>query len=317
MNRSRQQSGQAMSEFLVAAAFVVVPLFIIVPVVGKYIDMKQAAVEAARYSAWEFTVNYGAGDAQPRGFDGYRVAEMPVKSGVQVTREAERRLFSNTAIVIDTHVDRSGYRSADANPLWRYHNGLPMYQPGPTSAVRALGPLDTPDVTGMARGFVRLFGALGDFIAALLQKAGVSAGFDAIDTHGKYSADVDLRVRPAPSITGLSSADRNPLFLKPLNLGMLARAAVLGESWDAGGRAHTVYQSGGLIPGVLLDQALNRVVPLQSIASTILISPELKPDSLIFGYPTGNPAVMDEVPPGKLLDDERGVDCGKGGYCVY
>lgn len=33
-----KQRGQSMTEMLVACAFVVVPLFLIVPTVGKYID---------------------------------------------------------------------------------------------------------------------------------------------------------------------------------------------------------------------------------------------------------------------------------------
>src|SRR5690606_24618203 len=55
---TRKMRGQAMTEFVVSAAFVLVPLFIIIPILGKYVDMKHMAVQAARYEAWEYTVNY-------------------------------------------------------------------------------------------------------------------------------------------------------------------------------------------------------------------------------------------------------------------
>lgn len=51
-----QQRGQAITEFNVTAAFVLIPLFIMIPLLGKYIDMKHASVQAARYMAWERTV---------------------------------------------------------------------------------------------------------------------------------------------------------------------------------------------------------------------------------------------------------------------
>lgn len=317
MQGLRFQKGQAMTEFTVAAAFVVVPLFIIVPVVGKYIDMKQTAVEAARYAAWEYTANYGRSGDQPLGFKSYSAAEMPVKSLRQVEHETERRFYSNTSIPIDSNADQSGYQVAAGNPFWRYHNGLPMYQPAQSGTVALSGPRDTPDTLGIARGFVRAFGGITGFIARLLDKIGVPAGFDAINTRGKFTASGSLPVQPAPLYAGFQASNQKPLFLQPLNLEMTAKAAVVGESWSAGGKAHTVYQAGGLIPTVLLDQALNGLVPIQSIASTILISPELGPDSLRFGYPTRDPQVMDEVPPEKLKDDGRSVECDPGGYCVY
>jgi hypothetical protein len=50
------QSGQSLAEFSVALV-VLVPLLLIVPLLGKYIDMNQAALQASRYVAWEKTVD--------------------------------------------------------------------------------------------------------------------------------------------------------------------------------------------------------------------------------------------------------------------
>lgn len=54
-----RQRGQAMTEFIVGAVLFLVPLFMIIPLLGKYADMKASAIQAARYNAWERTVWYG------------------------------------------------------------------------------------------------------------------------------------------------------------------------------------------------------------------------------------------------------------------
>jgi hypothetical protein len=48
-------SGQAATECVILAALVLVPLFLIIPLLGKYIDIKQAAIKQARFEAWEYT----------------------------------------------------------------------------------------------------------------------------------------------------------------------------------------------------------------------------------------------------------------------
>lgn len=318
MRQLKRHNGQAMSEFLVAAAFVVVPLFILVPVVGKYIDMKLATVEAARYGAWEYTVNYSSHSELSSGF---REAGQPVKTRAQVAREAERRFYSDTSLVIDSAKDRAGFQSKDAKPLWRYHNGLPMYKPSGKSTVKIDGPLDTPDTTGFMRSLVRGFGGLAEFFGGLFEKIGVDANFDAIDSRGKYTASVSMPVQPAPLHRGLSASDQKPLFGETLNLQMQAKAGVLGQSWSAGGKSHTVYRSGGLIPTPVLGKAYETFAgPVFGVLSKIPVLntsvKEFAPDSLIFGYPTNDPQVMDEVPTGKLNTEERELSC-QGGYCVY
>ena len=82
-----KQQGQALSEFVVASAFVLVPLFLIVPALGKYADMKYSAIQAARYQAWEYTANYIDVGDQPTGFNAMAKSAKPFKSVKQVERE--------------------------------------------------------------------------------------------------------------------------------------------------------------------------------------------------------------------------------------
>ncbi len=58
MSMKKHSTGQAMTEFVVAATFVLVPMLLIYPLLGKYIDMKHSTVEDLRYIALERTVLY-------------------------------------------------------------------------------------------------------------------------------------------------------------------------------------------------------------------------------------------------------------------
>jgi len=50
------QSGQAISEFLVTVAFAFLPLFVLVPTLGKVMDLQFQNQVAGRYAVWERTV---------------------------------------------------------------------------------------------------------------------------------------------------------------------------------------------------------------------------------------------------------------------
>lgn len=53
--RARSQRGQALTEMAIVAA-VIVPLFLLVPMLGKYFHVQQTAQQAARSAAWQATV---------------------------------------------------------------------------------------------------------------------------------------------------------------------------------------------------------------------------------------------------------------------
>lgn len=307
-----------MTEFVVTAAYVMVPLFIIVPTVGKYIDMKHAAVQSARYVSWEYSANYIDLRDQPDGFSAISQASLPRKSMGTVVNEAEQRFYSDTSLAINSTIDRNGYQAANANPLWTYHNALPMYV-GANGSTTGTGSDATPDKLRIVSGIFGLLGAGLNFIASAFNALGINAGFDAMNPDGNitmdglYGANVNMPVQPAPAYTPINIANNAPLFGAPLNLTMQAKSGLLTETWGAGGKAHTVYQAGGLIPTTLIDAALN-AIPLQTIASTVLLSPELDNSSLKFGYPVNDPDAMDIVPVGALVGDTRSVSC-PGGYC--
>ena len=62
MFRNRYCRGQAMNEFVVMTAGVLLILFMVVPTLGKLLDMSFQTHQLARYATWERTVWFDNGD---------------------------------------------------------------------------------------------------------------------------------------------------------------------------------------------------------------------------------------------------------------
>ena len=103
------QRGQATTEFVVLA-LVLVPLFIVVPLVGKYLDVMQTAEAASRYVAFEATT---------------RNSSNSWKTDAELAAEVRRRFFSNPNASIKTN-DAAGDFAAHRNPVWSDHTGRPL-----------------------------------------------------------------------------------------------------------------------------------------------------------------------------------------------
>ncbi|MDZ7736787.1 MAG: hypothetical protein U5P41_12355 [Gammaproteobacteria bacterium] len=88
----RSVRGQAMVELAIIAAAILVPLLLLIPLLGKQIDLKHQTIQAARYQAWEYTVWYTDSGRLP---DGFSDATQPIKSTTVTEREARRRFFSD------------------------------------------------------------------------------------------------------------------------------------------------------------------------------------------------------------------------------
>lgn len=105
----RGQTGQALAEFL-AASVVLVPLFMLLPMIGKYQDLSHVTQMASRYVAFDAT---WFGD-----IDG----ENPWKSPTQLADEVRRRFYSNADAPIKTG-NVAGDFEADGNPFWQDPSG--------------------------------------------------------------------------------------------------------------------------------------------------------------------------------------------------
>jgi hypothetical protein len=102
------QQGQSTIEMIVISFFLV-PLMIIAPLLGKYLDIAETATVASRYVAFEGTVHHTSS------LGGW-------KSEATLAKEVQRRFFSNGDAAIKTN-DVAGNFNANRNVLWFDHRG--------------------------------------------------------------------------------------------------------------------------------------------------------------------------------------------------
>ncbi|HAF54732.1 MAG TPA: hypothetical protein DCL01_05830 [Thauera sp.] len=196
----RHNSGQSIVEFLVLA-LVLLPLFLIVPLLGKQLDIAQTAAGASRYVAFEGMVRHG-GSLQAW------------KSDAQLADEVRRRFFSASTAPVKTG-DVAGNFSAHRNPFWTDHRG------------EALLPSFTANV-GAASGR-----------SALTQPTGaVFAAGMGLDTHNLHTGTVRVKLadvaRLAPfDALGLSIERHTTVLVDPWSASGPAavRSALRRERW--------------------------------------------------------------------------------------
>jgi hypothetical protein len=105
-SRRAGQRGQSTVEFVVFA-LVLVPLFLCVPLVGRYIDLMQTTEQASRYLAFEGMA---------------RNSRSTWKSDADLGTEVRRRFFSSSDAPVKTN-DAVGDYWSYRNPVWNDHTG--------------------------------------------------------------------------------------------------------------------------------------------------------------------------------------------------
>ncbi len=105
----RLQGGASTIEFLVLA-LASVPLFTIMPLIGKYTDLAQTTEIASRYVAFEGTIRNTASSW---------------KSDTELAEEVRRRFYSTSDAPIKTN-DVAGNFPGHRNPVWSDYQGKPL-----------------------------------------------------------------------------------------------------------------------------------------------------------------------------------------------
>lgn len=108
---NRQQTGQSTIEMIVLS-LVLAPLFLIVPILGKYMDIAQTTSIASRYVAFEGATHHNAS------LSGW-------KSDTELATEVRRRFYSRHSLSIKTN-DVVSEADEDRNTLWVDHRGNPL-----------------------------------------------------------------------------------------------------------------------------------------------------------------------------------------------
>jgi hypothetical protein len=219
----RRETGQALVEFLVAA-IVIVPLFILLPLLGKYHDVKQSSIAASRKLAFECTVRYE--DCAS------------LNSNPAFADEIRTRFYAGNREPVLSN-DRPGadaLANANGNPLWRDRAGRPLLERYSDVGIRA----DARNVNPGA--------------ASLANVAGIGPdGFGLDLRRGAFDARVQV---------ALSRQNGGQNFLNQLDslaLTMQFHTAILTNAWDASGPGtggHRCQPNSNTVAGRTSEQAL-------------------------------------------------------------
>lgn len=261
----RLSSGQALVEFLIAATLVLIPMFLVVPLLGKYMDLKATAIQAARYAAWERTVWFGHAD--------WSAAE---KTDQRIQREIQQRFFSDTATVKLQSTDggATGWGGTGPKPLWTDRAGNPMLVTYDSNVTQANVRGETP---GLINDIVDPIVSAISFVGGILGAAFV------LDMDSLYTSSVNVQTvqtRPIGQVLGTMPGLQTYQGVTPL---FSEKNVLIANGWSAKGASHVKTQTEGLTPTSFLQRSpLSDVLTIIQWVS-VLFAPELNPNNLKLG----------------------------------
>tara|TARA_R110002072_G_scaffold32211_5_gene98611 strand:+ start:4119 stop:5282 length:1164 start_codon:yes stop_codon:yes gene_type:complete len=345
----KTEQGQAMTEFLISASFFLIPLFLGMSLIAKYIDIKQTNVQAARYQAWEYTVWY-ANDtirlplSSPDGelMSGFTAANQPIKSTIETRNETKQRFYRNpgdettTFPILDAD-QAAPWDTNNANPLWQNHRGMPLYTGVDGNLANLASSDDTPTIPVVGNivnflmdGIAMAYGLVGE----LLTGAGSSVGFNAINTNGYAVASESMQITTNPTFIRMAGLPANRAFSLDgsdivtvdgnaiiNNMSIVTTASVLTDAWSAGGNEHVFRQAGGTAPTTALAALLNEIPGFSTVWSVAaLLAPELAPCDPAVVINSAQPhgsfwlgyLDIDAVHPDRLIPDPADPDTRNG-----
>lgn len=305
-NSRKTVHGQAMTEFLIASSFFLIPLFLGMSLIAKYIDIKQTNVQAARYEAWEYTVWYANDDVRlplssPDGelMSGFTAADQPIKSTTETRNETKQRFYRNpgdettTFPILDAD-QATPWNATNANPLWRNHRGMPLYAGIDGNQANLASSANTPTIpfvgdliNFLMDGIAMAYGLVGE----LLSGAGSDVGFNAINNNGYAVASESMQIATNPTFTRMAGLPATRAFSLDgsdsvtvggnaitNNMSIITTAAVLTDAWSAGGNEQVFRQSGGTAPTTALAALFDEIPGFNTVWSiAALLAPELAP----------------------------------------
>ena len=227
--RHSHQNGQALTEFLVIA-LALVPLFLLLPMVGKYQDLVHATQMASRYAAFDATSFGNTG-----GFN-------PWKPPAQLAAEVRRRFYSNADAPIKTG-DVAGDFDANRNLMWRDPWGHALIRNFSDVGV-SFGNAGATQAAG--------FDASGADGTALFANAGTIG----LASPGVYTANVSVALANLP--TGFRSIEP----FDRLDLTIRRHTSLLFDPWHSPDTKRTEARTGKLAP---VGAAIAKTAPVLDV----------------------------------------------------
>lgn len=272
-----RQRGQAMAEFVVITAGVLMALFVIVPLFGKVLDMRHQTQQASRYVAWERTVWFDQGEAPDETTDEY----VALRSDYLVEQSARNRFFytgRNGAIRAIGNDDLATENGVELNPLWVYtQNRQTMFDSHGLSDPGQLAGEDTP---AFAYDVLDVFNTGMDFVTAPMNAV---LNFLGNSNDDFLTIAHEVRNYHRPAVTTQLHANNasdgeqagrlnnrehieNWIYEAGWDGTFQARSAILADGWNAQGPEHFQERTNDLVLSTVMDNAvLNTFIDVVSI----------------------------------------------------
>jgi hypothetical protein len=207
-----------MTEVLVSL-IVFAPMFLFVPVIGEYLDIKHRTIEASRYAAWERSV----WSAQSGSWNNN------IKTDKKIEIEVDRRFFGHPSQLLDTEQGALSHNNMVTNPLWSTvdtkMNVLKLKQLEDAEADKTYNPKDEavlPVLNGIQTGS----GVLRAFTQ--LQEKTIPVSSAVVDT---VASEMNLNARDF-TVATVSTPVKNHILHKD-DMVISATSALLSNTWSA------------------------------------------------------------------------------------
>ena len=233
-HRRGTNAGQVTSEFVVTVLFVILPLMILVPTLGKYLDAKHKVELGARYAAWERTAWFA--QEKDGGFGA-------VKSQRKIQEEVQHRVFNRREAPVYTG---QSVEDPKVDPLLMYAYGgegeyKPVLKERETNSERTrhvastVNALETPGLGGDVEG---AFDSLSNMPLA--------GNFDIGAKSGSHEGEVRVSLRNPARIEAFED----------LELELSRRNMLVADGWNVGGPDHNERRVRGLVPTNALNNQI-------------------------------------------------------------
>ncbi|MGZ5000882.1 MAG: TadE family protein [Methylomonas sp.] len=251
-NPSRAR-GQAMVELIIVASLVLVPLFLAIPLLGKYLDIRSTAVQTARYAAWERTVWYGGDAASSLGwFGASNQWQANAKTDDQIRRELGVRQLSETTDAF-SNSDRSASDFQNATKtLWQDRSGSKL--------LAKYSDIQNTVSSSQAPGTMNLIlDPIANFASTL--------GPFTLEMDGEYTAKVTIKVK---------DFDTDHFLTKTSTKDFSEFNVLLANGWSANGpdgddKTSTKQQVKGLVPFSIFTATIAGVPVMDFIQTAVSV----------------------------------------------
>jgi hypothetical protein len=241
-------SGQALAEVVIAIGFLLAPLFLLLALVGKLIDLKMTTLEAARYAAFARTVTSNQSLVRGTTFD-----TLPDTS---LAANTVMRFYSQSGV--DTSLSNAQDSTSGYTPLSLWTDDNKTTGGGTTPEPFLAQSSDVTTTLSQAGSPFLSDSKVGN----ILSTTGSVTGFQ-WNTQGYFTATVQASATLPSSIGNFMGHDLKTYFDRPLTFD--ATTALMSDGESAPNSSYVYSQ----IQGTLVTSLLSSLQPVTSALGTV------------------------------------------------